>query len=135
MKIVEHDIFSETQIEEDPEGEFDYGCCGDNLPLPAFAEDGTALPQKALKCVLPTRLQQDDTTQSNSSQPLVENSKHQVLQSLAAKPDQVDAQITIETPGLSWLYLMTLLLISVSSQMQRFLLAFSFGYMGKPGTV
>ena len=38
------------------------------------------------------------------------------------------------TPGLSWLYLGVILTISIASQTQRFLLAFAFGYTGKPGS-
>ena len=55
-------------MHEEEDGEpFDYGCCGDNLPLPAFKEDGNALPQKEIKCILKPQ-DQNSAIQENSTQ-------------------------------------------------------------------
>lgn len=40
---MEHDIFSEEDEDEEEEEPFDYGCCGDNLPMPEFDQHGEAI--------------------------------------------------------------------------------------------
>lgn len=44
IKETLHDIFSESNQDADFDQEgYDYGCCGDNQPLPQFTEDGEVI--------------------------------------------------------------------------------------------
>ena len=55
------DIFAQTDLDygQGDGDNIDYGCCGDNLPMPQFGEDGTATALEYPVCILkPQQVQQ-----------------------------------------------------------------------------
>ena len=114
-----HDIFSDnqTQLHEQEDGNFDYGCCGDNLPMPSFDDKRDNSFNLCLMKHDGSISDAEGLVGNKQSLKQPENRKESVQDFIKSYIDTMpmDQIIEFTTPSTSWVYLLVILGISISS--------------------